>query len=391
MADDLRTNLNFEDINHGLARFRDNVILKSREESRKIISTCIEKVILPVLTKIGEIEKRFHCSVPSSMNASYFEGLKVSAKNEFELMVNLDHLTAFKSFDDLGNRESKYACYGYLLCKHSYHNLSDVVVSPPPNCKHDKDDQVISALKVRKHFAELASQACSHIKCDEGLQVEAQFRDPYTVLKITMDDKAYYFELVPSLPFVNAWPPSAEDFGVRTNEWLTTDDVREIKQMGYSVIPMICPADPKNEALWRISFSKAEKYVMRYEDFGDPRGRRKQCSSFLKTIREANKEAMRPLVSYHLKTLVLNDCMKWPKDESWTHELLSQRFVGLLWHLDDALERRKLPHFFIKKCNLLAPYDMVDLQELATKVKDIFNDIVVNPLTSSQLNIKQGH
>ncbi|XP_077993481.1 cyclic GMP-AMP synthase-like receptor 1 [Glandiceps talaboti] len=380
-----------DELSGALNNFTKVKIETSRQGSRKAISLCLEYAVKPILTKIAEIEPRFKADPPLA-TSSYFEGLRVSATNEFEFLVSLVHLLSFRGYDDVGHRDPKYGCYGYLVAKHSNYDIADLVEATPTTSKSKGYTGlgVLSACRVKRVFFDLVKRAVDNLPKSPNKQVEVKVIenvDDIPVLSITADGETYSIELVPCIPFQAAsdWPPSAVEWGKETNEWLTPNVIKEVKKFGFHLLPKSCPIDPEDKNLWRLSFSRSEKFLLQHADADSVNGRRKQCERILKTMREAHRDVFAPVVSYHIKTIFLHECMKFSSGSDWTKDKLEERFNGLLRSMIYALEKGQCPHFFIAGCNLYAHYGSESLNKAASVLRDILGSLSNQPANSKYL------
>lgn len=100
---------------------------------------------------------------------------------------------------------------------------------------------------------------------------------------------------------------------------------------------------------WILSFFEAENRLI-----GPPFGGRKKALSILKTLRDRHLDLPgNPVTSYILKTLVLYECEKHPRDEEWDDDVhVGDRIVGALIQLISCLQSRKCPHYFLPALDL---------------------------------------
>jgi len=129
---------------------------------------------------------------------------------------------------------------------------------------------------------------------------------------------------------------------------------------------------PQNEKGFfvRYSFSEAEKKLF---NKGGHRGEgscRKQVLRILKALRKGLN--LGPLNSYHLKTVLLYECEANPDPSQWSHEKLSERFLGILQRLENCLSNQHCPHYFIEHLNLFdKQFSHKRCLDLAKKVREI--------------------
>lgn len=120
---------------------------------------------------------------------------------------------------------------------------------------------------------------------------------------------------------------------------------------------------------WRRSFSIQEKEMMKTLDKDG--GCRKQCVRMLKVLRET-EAPLKSLQSYFIKTTLLNMLRDKPS-KSWARKNLGLRFVDLLRHLCDYLQKGMLPHYFLPKINLVESYSDISLSNMVGRIDHLLN------------------
>lgn len=151
-----------------LQRFSVEVVEASRQVSRDAIAYCMNTVIQPIVSAMGRADARFKCYVPLPTD-QYFEAMKVSASDEFELIVILDNLVSMKSFRDLSETNPNLSCYGEVLFTQSFSTdmwAADLCV-PVRHGPHS----FLSAAKIRQYFAKLVGMIAADIFHNGMVQV----------------------------------------------------------------------------------------------------------------------------------------------------------------------------------------------------------------------------
>jgi len=336
------------------------------------------QAILPLLDKIGEIDVRFKCA-SQLPNEAYFPGIKTSCVNEFELTVILTNLVTAKTFEYAAVQDTNLSCYGRVMPQQAPHPLGDVLVEKGSSLGY------LSAERVRQTFSRLMSQAASLLQ-NPGITLEVCYKDCLTVVKISRGPDTFIWELVPALIFPD-WPTTASGWPEELNDWLNPNDVKHTKEMGFYAQSLPCPSKADDQSLFRISFSSAEKFLLRHTitDSANMTSSRRDPERIFRLIRESDKEDFAPLSSYHIRTILLHACSRCPDPKPWGAEHLGQRFLELLRDVIFALDSHELAHFFIPECNLLKQYSPEVLQAAAARLKGIYQDIYTNPHDSIRL------
>lgn len=97
---------------------------------------------------------------------------------------------------------------------------------------------------------------------------------------------------------------------------------------------------------WVLSFLEAENRLLQ-------NGYRKKCLSILKTLRDRHLDLPGgPINEYHMKTLLLYECEKHPRDSEWEEVCLGDRINGILLQLISCLQCRRCPHYFLPNLDL---------------------------------------
>ena len=128
----------------------------------------------------------------------------------------------------------------------------------------------------------------------------------------------------------------------------------------------------QNELVWKFSFYVAEKNRIRA--LGGENCRI-QLLRILQEIRD-NEDTLKPLSSYHLKTLLFHQADALYDSSEWTAEKISARFFDLLHALKVALKNHELKDYFMhppefEDVNLFASLDGKTLSDMMDVIEDI--------------------
>lgn len=151
-----------------LQRFSVEVVEASRQVSRDAIAYCMNTVIQPIVAAMGRADARFKCYVPLPTD-QYFEAMKVSASDEFELIVVLDSLVNMKSFRDLSETNPNLSGYGEVMFAQSFSTdmwAADLCI-PVRHGPHS----FLSAAKIRQYFGKLVGMIAADIFHNGTVQV----------------------------------------------------------------------------------------------------------------------------------------------------------------------------------------------------------------------------
>lgn len=155
--------------------------------------------------------------------------------------------------------------------------------------------------------------------------------------------------------------------------WPNESLVRKIYQNGCHLVvkPPKGHSVPEREKefLWRYTFSASVKMLFQEGGHGEESSCRKQVFRILKALRE--ELHLQPLKSYHLKTILLYECEANPLPYQWSSTCLGDRFLGLLERLENCLQKRKCPHYFMHEVNLFELFNPQKCSELAKRIGQI--------------------
>ena len=125
----------------------------------------------------------------------------------------------------------------------------------------------------------------------------------------------------------------------------------------------LVPKPSAIESQWRLDFHDTEIEVIK--DMGCA----KPVIRFLKLFRDSNRP-LKPLVSYWLKTIVMDMIRTYP-DDDWRQGDEAEYFMKSLKHLLGKLEKRNIDYFFDSTSNMLAskvkPATIVDMKNYLEK------------------------
>ncbi|XP_048850123.1 cyclic GMP-AMP synthase [Brienomyrus brachyistius] len=181
-------------------------------------------------------------------------------------------------------------------------------------------------------------------------------------------------DIVPALEVSEAqgWPPATRK-GLKVEKWLGSKTRCNLKSQGFYFVAkkpkkLRRNLSPDSQESWRISFSHIEKQIIKVHgnnrtccEKNAQKCCRKQCLKLLKYLIERLKQLypndLKPLCSYHAKTVFLHTLSDRAEDQKWAQKLLPECFLLLLENLQKHVHAASLPHFFVPDHNLFAPPD----------------------------------
>ena len=295
-----------------LNKYYQEKVLTRSSKIRKTIGEII-KVISTILKEVEIQEPRYISSLVVNENGIY-EGLRVISAQEFEIILFLNQMGVFNFVDD----GSISGCAVLKLSDGRKRSMSLWV-------EFITASGYLSSRKMRSKFQSLLIQAIE--KSEHKDSVKAT-QDSNGEVKLGIFDK-YVVTLIPAFKCSGIWPRSAAQWPMAHIQWPQAELVGAVKTEGFSMLSRENPFLPKkqncseNDA-WMLCFNEAENILL-------SGGCRKTCLSVLKTLRDRNLDIPgQPITNYHLKTLVLFECEKHPREIDWDISCLGDRIIGEL-------------------------------------------------------------
>ncbi|NXT75493.1 CGAS synthase, partial [Zapornia atra] len=302
---------------------------------------------------------------------SYYERVKISEPNEFDIMLLMPvSRLQLDECDDTG-------AYYYLTFKR---NPKEKYL-----LKFVDEEGKLSAFQILQSLREIIKQEVKKIQNMEVSVKRKKVGSPAITLQIKHPPGDISVDIILTLEVQQSWPPSTAD-GLRVEQWLGTK-VR-LKCRNESIY-LVAKQNKKEKVLkgntWRLSFSHIEKDILKNHgssktccESDGPKCCRKACLKLLKYLLEKLKQdhtkELEKICSYHVKTAFFNSCVKWPNDRDWHWEDLDYCFQRYVGYFLDCLKTAQLPHFFIPKYNLLGQEDKVSSHFLLRKINYELNN-----------------
>ena len=210
------------------------------------------------------------------------------------------------------------------------------------------DGKYLCPFKVRERFSSLLQRI---IRGRRDVSLDTKPQGPAVTIRLAREIAV---DLVISLE-VRGWPASANAWGnfATKRTWPTEGEVRHLKREDnckyHLVAKPCCTKRVCCGTFWRLSFSEAEKFLLKPKAESE-----KKCYRVVKAIFQLHEKDLKPpLCSYHLKTLFLHRRKHYPRE--WTASL----YGNVVAFLEDLINRLcgsrkpRLPHFFIQRIDLL--------------------------------------
>ncbi|NXP08613.1 CGAS synthase, partial [Thinocorus orbignyianus] len=310
-------------------------------------------------------------SIKRQGTGSYYEHVKVSEPNEFDIMLLMPvERLQLDECDDTG-------AFYYLSFKRN------------PKEKHllkflDEEGK-LSALKMLQALREIIKQEVKNIKDAEVTVKRKKARSPAITLQIRNPPADISVDIILALEVAQSWPLSTQD-GLRVEQWLGRKGRLLHRSKSFYLVAKQNKKDKVlKENTWRLSFSHIEKDMLNNHgssktccESDGPKCCRKGCLKLLKYLLEQLKmkytKELDKFCSYHVKTAYFHACVKWPRDTEWQWGDLEHCFQKYLEYFLECLQRSQLPHFFIPQYNLLSPQDRASNNFLARQLSYQLNN-----------------
>uniref|UniRef100_UPI00398EC299 cyclic GMP-AMP synthase n=1 Tax=Pristiophorus japonicus TaxID=55135 RepID=UPI00398EC299 len=345
--------LNFKALKNVVENLRIRSDQKSRAAKR------VNDVVDHLLRYIKKDSAGYFAAINKLSSGSYYENVKISAPNEFDIMVTVPinriecmeadsegayYQVAFKRTPRGNNPLNEFVCNGTLSAERMLGYLRKLIKAAATSLPEYH-------IKVKRK-----KTGCPAVT----LQIEEKDHLPISLdMVLALEVRS------------QSWPSSTKD-GLKIEDWLGKKVRRDFRNEPFYLVPkQPLDATPGTQTqlqkdMWRISFSHIEKKMLLNHgslktccENGSLKCCRKSCLKLLKNLIQKLKEKkprkLSSVCSYHAKTTLLHACVKRPKDELWSFENLANCFFQLLDNFIDHLQRADLPHFFIPSYNLFNP------------------------------------
>ncbi|NWS95593.1 CGAS synthase, partial [Mionectes macconnelli] len=332
--------------------------------------TLVNMVVRHLVQAIRSRDGAFS-SIKQHSAGSYYERVKISQPNEFDIMlvIPVERLQLDES-DDTG-------AYYYLTFKRTPKEKYLL--------KFLDEDEKLSAFKMLQALREIIKQEVKNFKNVEVTVTRKKAGSPAITLQIKNPPSDISVDIILTLEVQQSWPPSTQD-GLNIKQWLGTKVRREFK---LRPLYLVAKQNKREKVLrgntWRLSFSHIEKDMMTNHgqsktccESDGSKCCRKGCLKLLKYLLEQLKikypKELEKFCSYHVKTAFFHSCVMWPHDTDWIIEDLDHCFQKYLGYFMECLQKSQLPHFFVPQYNLLSLEDKASNHFLSRQISHQLNN-----------------
>ncbi|KAL1782405.1 cyclic GMP-AMP synthase [Sigmodon hispidus] len=338
-----------------LKKVLDKLRLKRNEIS--VAAEVVNGVVKRLLSRMQSRESEFK-GVQQLNTGSYYEHVKISAPNEFDVMFKLEvPRIELQEYYDTG---------AFYLVKFKRNPRGN-----PLN--HFVEGEILSASKMLSKFREIIMEEVNKIR---GIDVSVEEKKPGSpaVTLLIRNPEEISVDIILALESKGSWPVSTKE-GLPIKNWLGTKVRTSLRREPFYLVPKNAKDGSGFQdllfATWRLSFSHTEKYILNNHgiektccESAGVKCCRKECLKLMKYLLEQLKKECQQLdafCSYHVKTAILHMWTENPQDSQWDPKNLSICFDELLKFFVTCLRREELTHFFIPKYNLFSR-DLIDEQ-----------------------------
>nr|QOL02391.1 CGAS cyclic GMP-AMP synthase [Pelodiscus sinensis] len=345
----------------GARRLRD--VLKTLRLGRQDTSEAAERVNSLIRTLVSDIRAResSFSSIDVLGTGSYYEHVKISAPNEFDIMFTMPApRVELKNCDDSG------AFYDVKFKRNPQGNSLD---------KFLQKDGKLAACKMLLALRNIIKESVkSMTRTEMKVSVDKKKSgSPAITLSIGTSPMEISVDIILALEVrSSSWPASTQD-GLKIEKWLGSKVKQDYKWKPIYLVPKHAKdGRVLKEDTWRISFSHIEKDMIKNHgntktccESNGVKCCRKSCLKLLKHLLEllkakhGNRRGLDKFCSYHAKTAFFQACVLWPDDKQWLLTDLETCFQKFLDYFLDCLNNAYLTHFFIPTYNLFSR-DLID-------------------------------
>ncbi|VDD79585.1 unnamed protein product [Mesocestoides corti] len=311
------------------------------------------------------------------VDVELYEGLRVNSSTEFEVILFLNQMGVFNFVDDgsvpggavlklSDGRKRSMSLWVEFITASGY----------------------LSSRKIRARFHSLVSQAIDKSTFRGILQ---HIGGSNSEVKIRVRDR-YTLQITPAFRCQGLWPRSANHWPPAASPgwlaWPCPRLVAEVKHEGFTLLSQessFARSDKQQQAsaegdAWQLDFYEAEERLL-------SQGSRQLCLSVLTTLLERHLVINdTPILhDYLIKTLLLHECEKHPREDEWTEYALPDRINGILLQLISCLQHRYCPHYFLPQLDLFSRHSIPILEIAARRSWALLRSLITCPSAFQRL------
>ncbi|XP_052043724.1 cyclic GMP-AMP synthase isoform X2 [Apodemus sylvaticus] len=226
-----------------LKKVLDKLRLKRKEIS--VAAETVNKVVEHLLRGMKKRESEFK-GVDQLNTGSYYEHVKISAPNEFDVMFKLEVPRI--------ELQEYYETGAFYLVK-----FKRIPRGNP--LSHFLDGEVLSATKMLSKFREIIKEEVKEIK-DIDVSVEKKKPGSPAVTLLIRNPEEISVDIILALESKGSWPISTKE-GLPIQGWLGTKVRTNLRREPFYLVPKNAKdGNGFQGQTWRLSFSHTEKYIL---------------------------------------------------------------------------------------------------------------------------------
>uniref|UniRef100_A0A8D2B5L5 Cyclic GMP-AMP synthase n=1 Tax=Sciurus vulgaris TaxID=55149 RepID=A0A8D2B5L5_SCIVU len=324
--------------------------LRLRRQEISAAAEVVNRVVDHLLRRLQDFDSEFK-GVQLLRTGSYYERVKISAPNEFDVMFKLE--------------VPRIQLEEY--CSSGAHYFVKFKRNPKGNpLKQFVEEEILSASKMLSKFRKLIKEDIKNI---EGIDVvmEKKKRGSPAVTLCIRKPEEISVDIILALESKSSWPASTQE-GLPIDNWLGAKVRKKLRQQPFYLVPKHAKnGSGFQEQTWRLSFSHIEKDILNNHGHSKTccendgvKCCRKDCLKLMKYLLEQlkkkfdNRKELDKFCSYHLKTAFLHVCTQDPLDSQWHPKDLVFCFDNCVAFFLKCLRKEQLEHYFVPIVNLFS-------------------------------------
>uniref|UniRef100_A0A2I3GBY1 Cyclic GMP-AMP synthase n=1 Tax=Nomascus leucogenys TaxID=61853 RepID=A0A2I3GBY1_NOMLE len=327
-------------------------VLEKLKLSRQEISEAAEVVngvVDHLLRRLQKCDSEFR-GVGLLRTGSYYEHVKISAPNEFDVMFKLEvPRIQLEEYSNTG-------AYYFVKFKRN----------PKENpLSQFLEGEILSASKMLSKFRKIIKEEINNIKDTDVIMKRKRGGSPAVTLLIS--EKISVDITLALESNSNSWPASTQE-GLPIKDWLSGKVRRQLRLKPFYLVPKHAKeGNGFQEETWRLSFSHIEKEILNNHgktktccENKNVKCCRKDCLKLMKYLLEQLKERFKDkkhldkFSSYHVKTAFFHVCTEYPQDSQWDPKNLGFCFDKCVIYFLKCLRTEQLGNYFIPGFNLFS-------------------------------------
>ncbi|XP_037699315.1 cyclic GMP-AMP synthase [Choloepus didactylus] len=329
--------------------------LKLNSQEISAAAEVVNRIVDQLLKRLQSCESEFR-GVALLRTGSYYERVKISAPNEFDIMFKLE--VSRVQLEEYSNSGAYY----FVKFKRN----------PKGNpLSQFLEEEILSASKMLSKFRKIIKEEIKNIEDTDVTMKRKKKGSPAVTLLITKP-KEISVDIILALESKSSWPASTQE-GLPIKSWLGSKVKNELRRQPFYLIPKHAKeGNGFQEETWRLSFSNIEKYILKNHgqaktccEINGVKCCRKECLKLMKYLLEQlkkkfeNRKEMDKFCSYHVKTAFFHVCTQDPQDSQWQSKDLDYCFNNCVTYFLQCLRTEELRNYFIPGVNLFSR-DQID-------------------------------